>query len=35
VPESPPPPNLFQLKHPMVIGLVTSAERLMQVRRNR
>jgi len=33
--ESPPPPNLFQLKHPMVIGLVTSAERLIQVRRNR
>jgi hypothetical protein len=35
VPESPPPPILFQLKHPMVIGLVTSAERLIQVRRNR
>ena len=35
VPESPPPPNLFQLKHPMVIGLVTSSERLIQVRRNR
>jgi regulator of PEP synthase PpsR (kinase-PPPase family) len=35
VPESPPPTNLFQLKHPMVIGLVTSAERLIQVRRNR
>ena len=35
VPESPPPPNLFQLKHPMVVGLVTSAERLIQVRRNR
>ena len=35
VPESPPPPNLFQLKHPMIIGLVTSAERLIQVRRNR
>ena len=35
VPESPPPSNLFQLKHPMVIGLVTSAERLIQVRRNR
>jgi len=35
VPESLPPPNLFQLKHPMVIGLVTSAERLIQVRRNR
>jgi regulator of PEP synthase PpsR (kinase-PPPase family) len=35
VPASPPPPILFQLKHPMVIGLVTSAERLVQVRRNR
>jgi regulator of PEP synthase PpsR (kinase-PPPase family) len=35
VPESPPPMILFQLKHPMVIGLVTSAERLIQVRRNR
>jgi regulator of PEP synthase PpsR (kinase-PPPase family) len=35
VPEAPPPPILFQLKHPMVIGLVTSAERLVQVRRNR
>jgi regulator of PEP synthase PpsR (kinase-PPPase family) len=35
VPESPPPPILFQLKHPIVIGLVTSAERLIQVRRNR
>ena len=35
VPESPPPPILFRLKHPMVIGLVTSAERLIQVRRNR
>ncbi|MFN0046165.1 MAG: pyruvate, water dikinase regulatory protein [Sphingorhabdus sp.] len=35
VPGSPPPPILFTLKHPMVIGLVTSAERLVQVRRNR
>lgn len=35
VPESPPPSNLFVLKHPMVIGLVTSVERLVQVRRNR
>ena len=35
VPEAPPPPILFQLKHPMVIGLVTGAERLIQVRRNR
>jgi hypothetical protein len=35
VPESPPPPTLFHLKNPMVVGLVTSSERLMQVRRNR
>ncbi|MET0241701.1 MAG: pyruvate, water dikinase regulatory protein [Sphingobium sp.] len=35
VPESPPPPSLFRLKHPMVVGLTTSAERLVQVRRNR
>ncbi len=33
--ESPPPPSLFTLKHPMVIGLVTSADRLIQIRRNR
>ena len=35
VPEAPPPNILFTLKHPMVVGLVTSAERLIQVRRNR
>jgi [pyruvate, water dikinase]-phosphate phosphotransferase / [pyruvate, water dikinase] kinase len=35
VPESPPPPALYTLKHPMVIGLVTGADRLVQVRRNR
>ena len=35
VPESPPPPNLFTLKHPLIVGLVTSADRLVQVRRNR
>ncbi len=35
VPESPPPLSLFTLKNPMVVGLVTSAERLIQVRRNR
>ncbi len=33
--ESPPPPRLFSLTHPLVVGLVTSAERLIQVRRNR
>jgi regulator of PEP synthase PpsR (kinase-PPPase family) len=35
VPESPPPATLFALKHPMVVGLTTSPERLIQVRRNR
>jgi hypothetical protein len=34
IPEAPPPPILFQL-NAMVIGLVTSAERLIQVQRNR
>jgi regulator of PEP synthase PpsR (kinase-PPPase family) len=35
VPESPPPSKLFELKHPLVVGLTTSADRLIQVRRNR
>ena len=35
VKESPPPPNLFRLKRPMVVGLTTSPDRLIQVRRNR
>ena len=33
--ESPPPATLFSLKRPLVVGLVTSADRLIQVRRNR
>jgi regulator of PEP synthase PpsR (kinase-PPPase family) len=33
--ESPPPSALFGLKHPLVIGLTTAPERLVQVRRNR
>jgi [pyruvate, water dikinase]-phosphate phosphotransferase / [pyruvate, water dikinase] kinase len=33
--ESPPPENLFTLKHPIIVGLTTSADRLIQVRRNR
>lgn len=33
--ESPPPSILFKLKRPMVVGLTTSADRLIQVRRNR
>ncbi len=35
VPESPPPDALFGLKRPMVVGLTTAPERLVQVRRNR
>jgi hypothetical protein len=35
VPESPPPDLLFRLKKPLVVGLTTSFERLVQVRRNR
>jgi len=35
VPESPPPQKLFELEHPLVVGLTTSADRLIQVRRNR
>lgn len=33
--ESPPPASLFDLRHPIVVGLTTSADRLIQVRRNR
>ncbi|KQM62494.1 phosphoenolpyruvate synthetase regulatory protein [Sphingomonas sp. Leaf17] len=33
--ESPPPPFLFTLKKPLVVGLTTSADRLIQIRRNR
>ena len=33
--EVPPPPALYSLKHPLVVGLTTSADRLIQVRRNR
>ena len=35
VPESPPPRNLFELKHPLVVGLTTNPDRLIQIRRNR
>jgi len=35
VPESPPPQQLFTLKHPLVVGLTTSPDRLIQIRRNR
>lgn len=33
--ESPPPPQLYNLTRPLVVGLTTSADRLIQVRRNR
>ncbi|WP_339688528.1 pyruvate, water dikinase regulatory protein [uncultured Parasphingorhabdus sp.] len=35
VPESPPPEVLFRLKNPLIVGLITGASRLVQVRRNR
>ena len=35
VPESPPPPSLFALKNPLVVGLTTGSDRLIQIRRNR
>lgn len=35
VPESPPPPILFSLRKPLVVGLTTSPDRLIAVRRNR
>ncbi|OBX20002.1 phosphoenolpyruvate synthase regulatory protein [Erythrobacter sp. QSSC1-22B] len=33
--ESPPPPSLFNLRHPLVVGLTSAPERLVQIRRNR
>jgi regulator of PEP synthase PpsR (kinase-PPPase family) len=33
--ESPPPASLYRLRNPLVVGLTTSADRLIQVRRNR
>lgn len=33
--ESPPPPALYGLRRPLVVGLTTAPERLIQVRRNR
>ena len=35
VPQSSPPPSLFRLKKPLVVGLTTSPERLIAIRRNR
>ena len=33
--ESPPPDLLYKLQNPLVVGLVTNPERLVQIRRNR
>jgi regulator of PEP synthase PpsR (kinase-PPPase family) len=33
--ESPPPPLLFQLARPMIVGLTTAPRRLVEIRRNR
>jgi regulator of PEP synthase PpsR (kinase-PPPase family) len=33
--ESPPPPALFDLRRPLIVGLTNSPERLVQIRRNR
>lgn len=35
VPTSPPPEQLFRLEKPMIVGLTTNPDRLVQVRRNR
>lgn len=35
IPESPPPQSLFALRHPLVVGLTTGSDRLIQIRRNR
>ncbi len=35
VPGSPPPPTLFGLAHPLIVGLATNSDRLIQIRRNR
>ena len=33
--ESPPPPVLFELRRPLVVGLTTAPKRLVEIRRNR
>ncbi|HKT13900.1 MAG TPA: pyruvate, water dikinase regulatory protein [Allosphingosinicella sp.] len=35
VPQAPLPPSLFNLRHPLVVGLTTGPDRLIQIRRNR
>ncbi|WP_126173306.1 pyruvate, water dikinase regulatory protein [Altericroceibacterium xinjiangense] len=33
--ESPPPPELFELRKPLIVGLTTAPRRLIEIRRNR
>ncbi|MGX7951196.1 pyruvate, water dikinase regulatory protein [Tsuneonella sp. HG249] len=33
--ESPPPPALYSLRQPLIVGLTTAPDRLIQIRRNR
>ena len=33
--ESPPPPSLFELRRPLIVGLTTAPKRLIEIRRNR
>ena len=35
VPGRPPPEELFTLKNTLIVGLITSPDRLIQIRRNR
>ncbi len=35
IPGSPPPPQLAELTHPLIVGLVVAPERLLQIRKNR
>jgi [pyruvate, water dikinase]-phosphate phosphotransferase / [pyruvate, water dikinase] kinase len=35
VPGRPPPEQLFELKNTLIVGLMTTPERLIQIRRNR
>lgn len=35
VPQAPPPARLYTLEHPLLVGLTTNPDRLIQIRRNR
>jgi [pyruvate, water dikinase]-phosphate phosphotransferase / [pyruvate, water dikinase] kinase len=35
VPDIPPPPELFQASEPLIVGLIASPERIVQIRHNR